>query len=257
MPAASRCERMNVRAVFFDLFDTLVRFDRDRLPEVTIAGRTIRSTAGHLHPILRAWSPDVTLETFHKALQESWQEAERRRAIDHREVPAPERFAHLFRCLALDPDRCPPGLLQGLLDTHRRELSKAADFPAHHGPLLTDLARRYRLALVSNFDYTPTALGILESAGVADLFDTILVSDEIGWRKPAPAIFEEALRRVGVAAARTLFVGDRPDIDVLGAHQVGMRTAWINPDAAPLPPGIPKPDVELRDLGDLRGVLNI
>jgi HAD superfamily hydrolase (TIGR01509 family) len=254
---ASRSERMDVRAVFFDLFDTLVRFDRDRLPEVTIAGRIVRSTAGHLHPILRAWSPDLTLETFHKALQESWQEAERRRAIDHREVAAPERFAYLFRCLALDPDRCPPGLLQNLLDTHRRELSKAAEFPAHHGPLLTDLARRYRVALVSNFDYTPTALGILREAGVADLFDTIVVSDEIGWRKPAPAIFEEALRRVGVTADQTLFVGDRPDIDVLGAHQVGMRTAWINPDAAPLPPGIPKPDVELRDLGDLRPVLGI
>src|SRR5262249_32891981 len=178
MPAASRSERMNVRAVFFDLFDTLVRFDRDRLPEVTIAGRTIPSTARQLHPTVRAWSPDVTLETFHKALQESWQEAERRRAIDHREVPAPERFAHLFRCLALDPDRCPPGLLQGLLDTHRRELSKAADFPAHHGPLVQDLARRYRLAVVSNFDYRPTAVGILEAAGVADRFEAIVVSDE-------------------------------------------------------------------------------
>ena len=92
---------------------------------------------------------------------------------------------------------------------------------------------------------------------MADLFETILVSDESGWRKPAPAIFEEALRRVGVTATQTLFVGDRPDIDVLGAHQVGMRTAWINPDAAPLPPGIPRPDVELRDLGDLRAVLDI
>ncbi len=247
---------MQVRAVFFDLFDTLVRFDRDRLPQVEIGGRSVRTTAGHLHPLMRAWAPDVTLEAFYQGLLDSWQEAERRRAIDHREVPAPERFAHLFRCLALDPERCPKGLLRGLLETHRRELSKAAEFPAHHGPLLTDLKRRYRLALVSNFDYTPTALGILEEAGVVDCFETILVSDEVGWRKPAPAIFEEALRRVGVTAEQTLFVGDRADIDVLGAHQVGMRTAWINPDAAPLPPGMPRPDVELRDLADLRGVLD-
>src|SRR5262245_51748228 len=257
MPAASRSEPMRVRAVFFDLFDTLVRFDRDRLPPVEIGGRTVRTTAGHLHPLVQAWAPHVTIEMFHQALQASWQEAERRRAIDHREVAATERFTHLFRCLALDPERCPQGLLHSLLETHRRELSKAAEFPAHHGPLLTDLARRYRLALVSNFDYTPTALGILEGAGVVDLFETILVSDEVGWRKPAPAIFEEALRRVGVTAEQTLFVGDRADIDVLGAHQIGMRTAWLNPDATPLPPGIPKPDVELRDLGDLRGVLNI
>src|SRR5207253_6586726 len=75
------CSSDLVRAVFFDLFDTLVRFDRDRLPEVTIAGRTVRSTAGHLHPILRAWSPDLTLETFHKALQESWQERSEERRV--------------------------------------------------------------------------------------------------------------------------------------------------------------------------------
>src|SRR5262249_37984615 len=115
MPAASRSERIRVRAIFFDLFDTLVRFDRERLPQVEIAGRRVRTTAGHLHPILRTWAPDVTLEAFHTALLESWQEAERRRAVDHREVTAPERFVHLFRCLALDPEGCPPGLLQSLL----------------------------------------------------------------------------------------------------------------------------------------------
>ena len=158
--------------------------------------------------------------------------------------------------MTLDPAGCPPGLLRNLLETHRRELCKAAEFPAHHGPLIRDLARRYRLAVVSNFDYRPTAVGILEDAGVADRFAAIVVSDEVGWRKPGPVIFEEALRRVGVAPERTLFVGDRADIDVLGAHRMGMRTAWINPDAAPLPSGMPAPDVELRDLAELADVLD-
>ena len=257
MPSASRSDLAGIRAIFFDLFDTLVRFDRSRLPEVEIGGRRVRTTAGHLYPLMRTFGPDITLEAFYQALQQSWQEAERLRAIDHREVAAPERFAHLFRCLGLDPGRCPTDLLHRLLETHRRELSKAAEFPAHYGPLLTDLARRYRLAVVSNFDYTPTALGILEEAGVVDLFAAIVVSDEVGWRKPGPAIFEAALHRVGVTADQTLFVGDRPDIDVLGAHQIGMRTAWINPGATALPPGLPKADVELRDLDELRGVLGV
>lgn len=257
MPLASPSDLRGVRAVLFDLFDTLVRFHRDRLPPVTIGGRTVRTTAGHLHPLLRTWAPAVTLEAFYRALIESWQEAERQRAVAHREVPAPERFDNLFRCLALDPAGCPPGLRHALLETHRRELSKAAEFPAHHGPLLADLAGRYRLAVVSNFDYSPTALGILEEAGVAHLFDAIVVSDQIGWRKPAPIIFEEALRRVGVAPGQALFVGDRADIDVDGAHRVGMRTAWINPDRAPLPPGIPAPDVEIRDLEELRALLGL
>jgi len=246
---------MAYRAILFDLFDTLVRFDRHRLPEIRVDGRVVRSTAGHLHRIMAAAAPHVTLEALYAALLESWKEAERLRAVDHREVAAPERFAHLFRCLALDPAACAPDLLPRLLEAHRRELSRAAEFPSHHRTLLRSLARRYRLAVVSNFDYTPTALGILETAGVAELFDTIVVSDAFGWRKPARAIFDEALRRLGTPAADALFVGDRPDIDVAGAQAAGMHAVWLNPDRAALPPGLAPPEYEIRDLGELARIL--
>lgn len=243
------------RAILFDLFDTLVRFDRDRLPAVQIDGRIVRSTAGHLHPLVQAYAPAVTLDALYAALAESWREAERRRAIDHREVPAPERFAHLFRCLGLDAATCPRELMQSLLETHRRQLAKAAEFPRHHGPLLAALARRFSLAVVSNFDYTPTALDILSAAGVAHLFRAIVVSDAVGWRKPAPAIYQEALQRLGVAPGEALFVGDRADIDVVGAQRAGLPVAWLNPEGQPLPAGIAPPQFEIRDLDELRGIL--
>jgi HAD superfamily hydrolase (TIGR01509 family) len=257
MPRASPSEPLGVRAVLFDLFDTLVRFDRERLPAVEIGGRVVRTTAGRLHPLLREWAPAVTLEALYQALLDSWAEAERRRGLDHREVAAPERFAHLLRCIRLDPGACPPDLLQALLETHRRELAKAAEFPPHHAALLADLAGRYRLGVVSNFDYSPTALGILEDAGVAHLFDAVVVSDAVGWRKPAPVIFAEALRRLEVAPAEALFVGDRADIDIAGAHAVGLRTAWLNPQGEGRPAGVPAPDVEIQDLEQLRPILGL
>jgi HAD superfamily hydrolase (TIGR01549 family) len=242
-------------AVFFDLFDTLVHFERERLPTVEIGGKIVRSTAGHLHAVLAVHAPQVTLEGCYAALLASWQEAERLRAIDHREVPARERFADFFRRLDLDTRRLPAGLDVALIDAHRRELAKAATFPAHHRPLLERLARRHRLAVVSNFDYTPTALGILEAVGVRDLFAAIVVSDEVGWRKPRPDIFAEAIRRTGADTRATLFVGDRADIDVAGAHAMGMGAAWINPGRDPLPPGIPPPHYEIRDLAELEGIV--
>jgi HAD superfamily hydrolase (TIGR01549 family) len=242
-------------ALFFDLFDTLVHFDRDRLPEVEIHGKKVRSTAGHLHAVLAAHVPDLALERTYAALLASWHEAERLRAIDHREVPATERFAEFFRRLSVDPASLPAGLDVALIDAHRRELAKAARFPDHYGPLLQRLARRYRLAVVSNFDYTPTALAILDSAGVRDLFAAIVVSDEVGWRKPRADIFQEAIRRTGAEPRRTLFVGDRADIDVAGARGVGMDAAWINPEREPLPPGIPPPLYEIRDLAELESIV--
>ena len=244
-----------VSAVLFDLFDTLVLFDRARLPRLVVNGREVRSTAGYLHEVLRRHASHVTLDACYDALMWSWQEAERQRAIDHREVGAPERFGFWLSRLSVDPGGCPAGFVETLLETHRRELSKAAEFPAHHGPLLERLAGRYQLAVVSNFDYTPTALGILEDAGVAHLFQTIVVSDHVGWRKPRREIFDVALTAIGVAPADALFVGDRADIDVAGAQAVGMPVAWINRNAEPLPPDIAPPDFEIRDLAELADIL--
>ena len=248
---------MRYRAVLFDLFDTLVRFDRERMPEIQINGKLVRSSAGMLHGILQKQAPQVGLEACYEALGASWREAERLRALDHREVSALDRFAYFFRELGLDEAALPEGFGRSLIDAHRGALGHAAEFPPHHGPLLRRLAEHYRLAVVSNFDYTPTALDILGRAGVVELFETIVVSDEVGWRKPKPVIFETALDRMSLRPADALFVGDRADIDVLGARAVGMPTAWINRDAEPLPTDIQPPDFELRDLAELRAILRI
>jgi HAD superfamily hydrolase (TIGR01549 family) len=242
-------------AVLFDLFDTLVLFQRDRLPEVQINGRTVRSTAALVHEAFRPFAPQVSLGDFGGALVWSWQEAERIRNGTHREVPAAERFGMIFERLGLDAAAMGREALPVLLATHMRELSKAIVFPSHHRDVLAALKERYQLAVVSNFDYTPTARLVLEREGIAHLFDEILVSDAVGWRKPAPQIFEHALGRLGLAPAAAVFVGDRADIDVVGARGVGMRAVWINREAAALPEGAPTPDHEIRDLSELPGLL--
>jgi len=248
---------VSYRAVLFDLFDTLVLFHRERLPEITVNGRTLRTTAGHLHAAFQRFAPAVELPVFVDALFWSWQEAERLRAEAHREVAAPERFDMLFARLGFPPGRLPTEARDLLLATHMSELSKAVECPGHHAELLAELRRHYRLAVVSNFDYSPTCRAILEREGIAELFDTVVVSDEVGWRKPKPVIFETALGRLGLRPAEALFVGDRADIDVVGARSVGMPTAWINREAAGLPEHIPAPDFEIRDLKELRTILSI
>ena len=248
---------MTYRAVLFDLFDTLVAFDRTRLPELTIKGKVVRSTAGKLYEAFHPFAPGLDLGEFVDGLMWSWQEAERLRNEDYREVAAPERLAMLVRRLGFDPAKLDADAMPTLLATHMRELSKAIVFPPHHSPFLRSLQPRYRLAVVSNFDYTPTAMGVLEREGIAGLFETILVSDEVGWRKPKPLIFELALARLGLDAADALFVGDRIDIDVAGAQGVGMASAWINPERTALPPDVQPPDYEIRDLAELGPILGI
>jgi HAD superfamily hydrolase (TIGR01509 family) len=242
-------------AILFDLFDTLVLLDRNRLPEILINGKARRTTAGHLHDAFQPFAPGVSLEDFVEGLFWSWQEAERIRGEGHREVPAPERFGMMFARLGLGEGKLPGEALDILLATHMRELSKAVVFPEHHRALLRALKERHRLAVVSNFDYTPTARHVLEREGVADLFETIVVSDEVGWRKPKPVIFERALEHLAIRPGEALFVGDRADIDVAGAQAVGMASAWINREASALPDGMKPPEYEIRDLGELEGIL--
>jgi len=134
-------------------------------------------------------------------------------------------------------------------------LASAAEPMPGQGELLDWLKGRYRLAVVSNFDYTPTVLRILTDGGILGRFETVLVSDTVGWRKPRPDIFQRALAEMGVSAEECLFVGDRPDIDVAGAKGIGMAAAWLNPARAPLPDGLPAPDLDLAGLSDLRAAL--
>jgi len=82
-----------------------------------------------------------------------------------------------------------------------------------------------RLAVVSNFDARLPRL--LADAGLADHFETIVYSQEIGVEKPHPAIFEELLERLALPAEQVAHVGDSRRDDAEGANAVGMRGLWL------------------------------
>ncbi|MBI3457184.1 MAG: HAD family hydrolase [Candidatus Rokubacteria bacterium] len=241
--------------VLFDMFDTLVRFDRDRLPLARINGREVHSSVARLYPVAAAALPGVTIEAFYEALLGSYQEAERRREVDHREIPAFERFGFCYARLGVDPVTVPRELTERLIAVHMACLAGAAEPLPGRRELLDWLAGRYRLGLVSNFDYSPTVERILEQGGIRDRFAAVVVSDAVGWRKPSASIFQAAFARLGVDPRECLFVGDRPEIDVAGAKGVGMDVAWLNAEGAPYPSGLPRPDFTLARLADLRLIL--
>lgn len=58
------------------------------------------------------------------------------------------------------------------------------------------------------------------------LLDRDLISESEGLRKPDPAIFERALKKLNVMAEETIFVGDHPIHDVAASRAVGMQGWW-------------------------------
>jgi putative hydrolase of the HAD superfamily len=115
-------------------------------------------------------------------------------------------------------------------------------------------ARGLKLGLVSNvFDPGWLLRRDLEEMGLAERLDIAVFSSELGKRKPHPAIFRAALDELGVEPESALFVGDRRDIDVLGAKELGLTTVqalWFRVDEA----DGPEPDYEAFTQMD---VLNI
>jgi putative hydrolase of the HAD superfamily len=123
--------------------------------------------------------------------------------------------------------------------------------PAHqlasttHALLETLRDRGLKVGLVSNAVDPPALLhGDLERLGVAERLDVAVFSSEVGMRKPHPAIFQKALDALGVAAERTLFVGDSLSGDIGGARALGMHTCqavWFRADDDPQ---APEPDFQ-------------
>jgi putative hydrolase of the HAD superfamily len=88
------------------------------------------------------------------------------------------------------------------------------------------LSGRVRLGIVSNFDHAPTVREVLRRDRLEAFFDVVIVSDEVGWRKPHQVMFETALQRLEVSPGEALFVGDNYELDVVGATQAGLAAAW-------------------------------
>lgn len=99
--------------------------------------------------------------------------------------------------------------------------------------LLTELIRvRIRLGVISNFDRR--LYEILAQLSVRDAFEHVIISSEIGVRKPAARIFREAVQRFNVDANEILHVGDDPEFDFTGARAVGLDALLVDHQASKL-----------------------
>ncbi|MBI4566309.1 MAG: HAD-IA family hydrolase [Planctomycetes bacterium] len=108
-------------------------------------------------------------------------------------------------------------------------------------------ARGLKLGIISNWSTRLRA--ILRETGLQAWFDVVVVSSEVGSRKPDPRIFQRALALAGVASSEAIHVGDLMEDDVRGAQAAGLRPIliWRRPEAPEPGNGV----AIIRTLGDL------
>jgi putative hydrolase of the HAD superfamily len=94
--------------------------------------------------------------------------------------------------------------------------------------LLIKFQRRgIRQAMASNFDRRLRA--VVAPMPIAPYVDPIVVSSEVGWRKPAAAFFAHVADSLRLPMEQILYVGDDPDNDYHAACTVGMRAVLLDP----------------------------
>ncbi|MDK2854764.1 MAG: putative hydrolase of the superfamily [Thermococcaceae archaeon] len=87
--------------------------------------------------------------------------------------------------------------------------------------------RGYHVGLITDSD-SEYLKAHLEALGILELFDSITTSEEAGFYKPHPRIFELALEKANVKGEEAIYVGDNPLKDCVGARQVDMVSVLLD-----------------------------
>jgi FMN phosphatase YigB (HAD superfamily)/sugar phosphate isomerase/epimerase len=113
----------------------------------------------------------------------------------------------------------------------------------------------YRLGLVSNTTSSVEVPGLLDEWRLAGYFDTVILSCQVGKRKPGPDILLEATERMQVRAEQCAYIGNLPQRDVAAARKAGFSSTVIlrdlkRPFETPVEPSL-LPDHFIDDLKEL------
>jgi len=87
--------------------------------------------------------------------------------------------------------------------------------------------QNFRLGLISNASDVDDVYALLGKFDLTDYFEHIIISAEFGMRKPHREIFLEGLRLFQAKPQNCFMIGDRLDMDILGANQVNLPSIWI------------------------------
>ncbi len=243
-----------IRAIAFDLFDTLVDQNHDRLRPVEVEGRRVGATTPALYARARkAFGVDLSILDFADRMRDV-DRALRVDTVDQGiELSTLDRFTALGTHLGV---REVLGFAEALTDVHMGALYDACTVPAHHEAVLASLAVDYPLALCSNFTHAGTARRVVSEAGFDPHLATVLISEEMGIRKPRAEIFEAMAQALDVSPQEILHVGDNLEADVAGADALGMTTVWLtrqiaDPETVLASHSGARPHFALDDLMDL------
>jgi HAD superfamily hydrolase (TIGR01549 family) len=204
-----------ITSIGFDLFNTLITVEPD----------TLAQALDHLIGSLHQSGFDVEAEPFrltYRDVAESYiGEARRSGRETHNRFWLSTALArHGYE---IEPD---DGRIAHAVEVYFSVFSDRCYLIPGTMEMLSTLMGDYGLGLLSNFTHAPAAMAILNRLGLVPYFDVLLISGDLGYRKPHPLPFDKLARALKSDKARMLYIGDDPEADVRGALNAGIQPVW-------------------------------
>jgi putative hydrolase of the HAD superfamily len=220
----------HIRAVAFDLFNTLI----------TVGPQTLEEANQRLIRSLSASGLSLDPEAFRKAHHQA--------AIRHLEECRKEgRETHnrfwIRDALEEQGYSIPSGdrRIAAAVDAYFTAFLDYCRLIPRTNEMLETLRGFYPLGLLSNFTHGPAVRKLLSYVGLDRFFDVVIISGEVGYRKPHPLPFHALVDYVGVQGHQVVYVGDDLEPDILGAGRAGLNPVWttyVRDHQIPCSPGI-------------------
>ena len=209
---------MQIKAVLFDMFDTLALIDNNY--------EFYNHAVERMHKYVGTQGINVTFEAFHKAYIKARDDLY---VIADKTLEEPhfdQRIQNALRLLDYNLDVNNP-IIWGATESFCQEFLNHVTIDKDAKAVLQNLYGNYKLGIISNFAIPEGVYSFLKTNKMEELFDIVMVSGKVNKRKPSPEIFQKALKKIEVNAENAVFVGDTADADIAGAHATGMRAVYI------------------------------
>jgi len=153
-------------------------------------------------------------------------------------------YSQLLSEIGLNDDAIRDQLVAGIRDSGNWDTIRPGTAKQLH-----EIGENYRVAVISNAD--GRIEDVLQRCGIADCFRTITDSGLVGYEKPHPEIFRQALKSMNAAPEESLYVGDVYSVDYVGATGAGMQALLMDVPGAYRDKGVPR----VESLEELRTLL--
>jgi putative hydrolase of the HAD superfamily len=209
---------MPIKAVLFDMFDTVMLIEKNR--------EFYSPSLMRMYRYLNKNGVNVPFEKFNAAYIEVRDRILAKADENFEEPHFNVRVFETLKKLGYNYDVSSP-IVAAATDEFCAEFMTYVHIDENAKAMLTSLHSKYKLGIVSNFAIPECVFKLLKASSLDCFFDVVVVSAAVNKRKPSPEIFEGALKTLGVSAAEVVFVGDTIDADIEGAKAVGMRAIYV------------------------------